>query len=78
MTESEKKLHALQLAREDILYFHQKSVDTILSLIAQNKENKDYVDVLTNDLRTLLNEGLFPAEKIVNRSKVLYAFHTKE
>lgn len=78
MTDSEKKLHALQLAREDVLYFHQKSIDTILALMAQYGNNKEYVNTLMSDLKALLNEGLFPAEKIVDRAKVLYAFHTKE
>jgi hypothetical protein len=78
MTDSEKKLHALQLAREDVLYFHQKSIDTILSLMTQCKNDQEHFNMLMSDLKALLNDGLFPAEQIVARAKVLYAFHTKE
>jgi hypothetical protein len=77
MTDSEKKTHALQLAREDVLYFHQKSTDTILALMDQYKNDEKYVDMLMGDLKALLNKGLFPAEEIVNRAKVLYAFYDK-
>ena len=77
MDNSDKKLHALQLAREDLLYFHQKSIDTILALIAHNAKNKEYCHVLTNDLRELLNKGVFSAEEITNRAKELYTFYDK-
>jgi hypothetical protein len=77
MDESDKKLHALQLAREDILYFHQKSVDTILTLMTQNEENTEYHRVLTDDLRKLLNRGVFSAQEIVDRARELYAFYDK-